>query len=428
MFETSKIDDIVFLYSPTDGIHSASLGVFIGAGARFESKNTKGIAHFLEHMLFKGSHRYSYKKIKQEIEGRGGMVNAFTSQETTAYYARILDKNTIKTVDIFLDMIKNPLLLTNEINKERKVIFEEIKMHRDLPHIHVTSLLEKLLWKNHPLGEDVAGKFTTISKITKKDLRGFHKKFYTPRNIIFSYVGSKPKDKIIHKISAAFKNCRNIKGEIKTKKPRLPGRPRFCVEQKKVSQTHVCVGFPVNKVVGLDYLKIKLMHVVLGANMSSRLFEQIRERRGLCYDITTEIYRFQDTGAFAVQSALTQSRMQVLLKHIFKELYKIKQKDISSPELRRAKDYLLGQMIIANEQPSGRMLYMAGAYRFYKKIYDPDYLYNYIDSITAAQIKTLARKIFDFNKVCIAAISSQKQLAQESIKKVIENNSNTYHV
>jgi predicted Zn-dependent peptidase len=181
-------------------------------------------------------------------------------------------------------------------------------------------------------------------------------------------------------------------------------------------------------VVGLDYLKIKLMHVVLGANMSSRLFEQIRERRGLCYDITTEIYRFQDTGAFAVQSALTQSRMQVLLKHIFKELYKIKQKDISSPELRRAKDYLLGQMIIANEQPSGRMLYMAGAYRFYKKIYDPDYLYNYIDSITAAQIKTLARKIFDFNKVCIAAISSQKQLAQESIKKVIENNSNTYHV
>ncbi|MFA5272469.1 MAG: pitrilysin family protein, partial [Candidatus Omnitrophota bacterium] len=189
MYEITNINGATFIFSPFQDVETASLGVFLKVGSRFEKANVRGISHFLEHMVFKGSKHYSYKEIKQEIEGRGGALNGFTSQESTAYYAHFLNKNLHLTLDILLDMVFYPRLMMSDIKKERNVILEEIKMYNDLPSSRATSILDKLLWPENSLGEEIIGSFSTVSKIQKEDLAGFKNSYYEPSNIIISCSG-----------------------------------------------------------------------------------------------------------------------------------------------------------------------------------------------------------------------------------------------
>ncbi|MBN3040388.1 MAG: insulinase family protein, partial [Candidatus Omnitrophica bacterium] len=184
MFELTKVKDLTFIYSPLKNIETASLGVFLGVGSRLESQQQKGIAHFLEHMVFKGTRKYSHLDIKQEIEGRGGSLNAFTSQEITAYYAHFLKKNLTKVLDILLDMVTEPLLNKKDIQRERNVILEEIKMYNDLPSSRASMLIDRLLWPNHPLGQEVIGFAKTVEKINQADLRRFQRGYYSPSRMV----------------------------------------------------------------------------------------------------------------------------------------------------------------------------------------------------------------------------------------------------
>ncbi len=197
MHEVININGADFIFSPFQNVETASVGVFLRGGARFEDRKVKGIAHFLEHMLFKGSRSYSHRQIKREIEGRGGSLNAFTGQEITAYYAHFLNKNLPRALDILLDMVFNPLLKEAEANKERNVILEEIKMYNDLPSFRAGMFLDGLLWKNHPLGEEIIGHVATVKGIKRKDLDNFRKKYYIPSNIVISFSGAYNKDKIV---------------------------------------------------------------------------------------------------------------------------------------------------------------------------------------------------------------------------------------
>lgn len=423
MHQLIPIKNSNLVFSPLKDIQTASLGIFIDVGSRYETKSKRGIAHFLEHLLFKGSKHYSYKKIKREIEGRGGMLNGFTTQEMTAYYAHFLNKNLEPTLDILLDMVFNPLLKKEDIDKERNVILEEIKMYNDLPLPRATAILDKLLWTKHPLGEEVIGSFPTVKGIKRGDLFTFKNRHYLPSRMIISCCGNVDKNKLI-KLLENKMSVKKTKSFIKQSKPTPLKGLHIKIENKKLQQTYLCIGFRSISYKSKDIFAAQLLNVILGANMSSRLFEQVRERRGLCYDISTEVRKHKDSGAFIIHLGLDKKKLEVALKAILDELKKISEKKVLPKELERAKDYLLGQIVMRLERPQGRMFYLAENYLALKRIYTVEELKRKIESVGASQIMKLAQNILKFNNMCISSVGDIEEKKTEArLRKICKERS-----
>lgn len=424
MYEVININGADFIFSPFQNIETASLGVFLRGGARFEDRKVKGIAHFLEHMLFKGSRSYSHRQIKREIEGRGGSLNAFTAQEITAYYAHFLNKNLPRALDILLDMVFNPLLKDQEINKERNVILEEIKMYNDLPSFRAGMLLDCLLWKNHPLGEEIIGHAATVKGINRKDLDDFRKKYYTPSNIIISFSGAYNKDKIVDLLAKKIRKTK-LKVNFRYSGPSPCRGLEVECEKKSLEQSHLCLGFRSVSCQSEKRLTAQLLNVILGANMSSRLFEELREKRSLCYDVSTEIRKYRDSGAFSVHLGLDKSKLTVALGSLLRELDKIKRKEVFSRELSRTKDYFLGQLALSLERPQGRMFYLAESFLTQGKIYSFEQIKEKVEAITPGEIKSLAQDIFKFENMRISYVGNIKDESRELIRKIAKKGA--YH-
>ncbi len=421
MFEIIDSLKVKLIFSEFPGLKTSSVGVFVNTGARHEDARVKGIAHFLEHMVFKGSKKYSYKKIKEEIEGRGGILNGFTSQEITGYYSHCLSYNIPHVLDILLDMVLFPLLDSKEIDKERKVILEEIKMHNDLPHVRANSLLDSLLWPNHPLGREVIGYFETVKNIERSNLRFFKDKFYSPSNIVIVCVSSCKKDKIYRIIREKTKDVPVSLVKVSKKHPPSLSKVNVVMEEKDIDQSHLCVGFRSFSARSKERFITEIIHIILGANMSSRLFEEIREKRGLCYDISTEVRRFKDSGSFSIHVGLDSRNIITVLSNIFKQLRLIKKKEISKKELERAKEYFLGQMLMSVERTSGRMFYLADSYLSTGKIYSVEKIKNIVDKIDTFSIRETAKKIFSFDRMCVSCVLRHKEKFEPALKKFIHN-------
>lgn len=418
MHEITNINGATFVFSPFENIETASFGVFIKVGSRFEASKLRGISHFLEHMVFKGSKNYSYREIKREIEGRGGALNGFTSQETTAYYAHFLNKNTSLTMDILLDMVFSPTLGANDINKERNVILEEIKMYNDLPSSRATSILDKLIWPRHSLGEEIIGDFSTVSSINRKDLMDFNNLYYSPSNIVISCSGNFDQKKIIGLLKERISKSNNsIKPSYILPKA-LKGL-HIKTEKKKIEQTHLCIGFRSISYSNPRRFVAEVLNVILGANMSSRLFEEVREKRALCYEISTDARKYKDSGAFVIHVGLNKHKVRIALSSILKELKKIKDGKVSEKELTRAKDYMLGQLVMSLERPQGRMFYLAENYISTGRIYSLQEIKEEIQNIKADDVRKLAGDIFDFNNMCVSLVGDVNQEAENLIREVV---------
>ena len=419
MHETISIGGLTLILSPLKNLQAASLGIFLKVGSRLEKKNVKGIAHFLEHMLFKGTSHYSYRKIKREIEGRGGSLNAFTSHEMTAYYAHFLKKNLINTLDIILDMVSNPLLRSLDVDRERNVILEEIKMYNDLPSSRVGMLLDRLLWKNHPLGEEVIGYASTVRQLTHRDLKDFRNKYYLPSNMVICIAGDFCRSEVINFLREKIKASKS-KVSLKITSPQPHKGLQIKCEKRTLEQTHLCLGF--RSISYLSNLKLiaELISIILGANMSSRLFEELREKKSLCYDISTELRKYKDSGAFLIHLGLDKSKITVAIRSILKELNKLKRNNLLSKELDRAKDYLLGQITMSLERPQGRMFYLAESYVTLGKIYPIEEIKKRIESITPLGIKRLAKRIFKFQDMCISCVGDIEDNLGDEIRTIIK--------
>lgn len=422
MYKIIKVGPLRLIHSSFLNFETASLGIFLKTGARFENKKQKGIAHFLEHMLFKGSDLYSYKKIKREIEGRGGILNGFTSQEITAYYAHFIKKNTLVTLDILLDMVLNPSLLSSEINKERDVVLEEIKMYNDLPGSCAETILDNLLWENHSLGQDIIGSQESIQKITRKDLINFKNNFYIPSNIVISFSGDYSANKIKKFIEGKIKNkIKNKRKRIQQKKPDTLKGVKIKIAKKDTQQSHLHLGF--RSICYKDDQRIvqELLHVILGANMSSRLFESLREKRSLCYAVSTSVKKFKDSGAFIIKVGLDKENIGLALSVIKEELNKVKNKLIAKSELTRAKDYFLGQLSMSLEQSQGRMFYFAQSYIKLDNIEGLEKIKEQIKAIEPYQIRDFSKKLFNFRNISISAVGNLDSELATKIKTIIKS-------
>ncbi|MFH1640806.1 MAG: pitrilysin family protein, partial [Candidatus Omnitrophota bacterium] len=304
--------------------NSVAVGIWIKVGGRDESEEHKGIAHFLEHLVFKGSKKYSCRKLKESIEGVGGSLNGFTSEEMTCYLTKLPKRHLDLGLEILSDMAMNPRLLQEEIDKERAVILEEIKMYKDLPQSYVHELLDELLWPKHTLGMPIAGTAESVSNINREEMTSFHRKYYTFSNMVVSLAGNLEYDKIIKKVRNIFSGAESKFIEASSDVKEEQKLAQFKLLAKDTEQTHLSLGFHAFKRDHPLRHAMGLLHVILGGNMSSRMFNELREKRGLAYEIGTNVKRFRDTGAFIVHAGIDNRKVQEAVGLILKELEKIK--------------------------------------------------------------------------------------------------------
>jgi len=393
-------------------MQSVALGIWIKTGGRYETPEYKGIAHYLEHLVFKGSKKYSCRKIKESIEGVGGSLNGFTSEELTCYLVKLPKSHLHLAVDILSDMAINPLLQPEEIEKERTVILEEAKMYKDLPQSYVYELLDELLWPNQPLGMTIIGTVESIGRINKESLSLFKNQYYAPSNIVVSAAGALEHNKFTRRIKSIFsplKN-RNVNAFVRVKEEQY--RPQLKLMHKDTEQTHLVLGFHGFKRDHPLKYALGLLHIILGANMSSRLFDELREKRGLAYEIGTQVKYFQDTGAFIVHAGIDNLKVNDSVELILKELGKTKDKLVSIDEFKRAKEFYLGQLALSLEETLDHMLWIGESTAAIGQVLSFKDIVKKINRVRREDIREVAGCVFKEKSLNLALIGPLKDSEQ----------------
>jgi len=418
MYKKTRLDNgltVVTYYMPNRV--SVALGIWIKVGARYEQARINGISHFLEHLLFKGTKKRSCEEIKQSIEGIGGSLNAFTSEELTCYLAKIPGKYLACALDVLGDMVINPTLAPGDIEMERRVILEEIRMYKDLPGHYVSDLLTKLLWPKQPLGMNIAGEAESVRAINRNHLVSYKQRFYQPNNIVVVACGAL-------KHEAVLKECRRAipsltQGQRNGFRParEKQSSPQLRCQVKDTEQTHLALGMHALPRNHPERFCLGLLHIVLGANMSSRLFREVRERRGLAYEIGTAVKFYQDTGAFVVHAGVDNRRVKETLEVILEQLREIKKTAVGSEELKRAKEYYVGQLRLGLEETVGHMGWLGENFVSLNKFLWPEEIIRRVKKISPDKLKRLANKILKRSKLNLALIGPLKAKDKQRIKK-----------
>lgn len=399
---------------------SAAVAVWIKAGGRYETKAQSGISHFLEHMLFKGTKTRSTRRIKEEIEGVGGLLNAFTGEEVTCYFAKLLKEHYPRALEVLSDMALNATLPNHEFIREKPVILEEIKMYHDLPSHHVHDLMGELLWPDQPLGRTLSGTPESVSRLGRTDLAAYMKKHYQNANILIAVSGNIPHAEVVEKVRAIYEGRPAKKESVFSKAVSRQSGPRTNFFEKKTEQTHLVIGLHALPRLHPDRYKLGLLHIMLGANMSSRLFEEVREKRGLAYEIKTGVSAYHDAGAFTVSAGVETAKTARAVSVILKELSKISKQFVRPGELRRAKDYFLSQISLGVEDTLDHLLWAGEKLLCGNELPDKEDMRRKIESVTLEEVRETAGKIFRTNNLNLALIGPVAGKMQKEIKKGLE--------
>jgi len=402
---------IISEYMPNT--YSATIMFWIDAGSGIEKLELNGISHFIEHMFFKGTINRSAQTIVQAIEDTGGSMNAFTEKEFTCCYARVLSDQTPVAVDILMDMIFNSLYSPADIEIERQVILEEIKMYEDTPDELVHDQFIKSFWNNHPLGQPVAGTLDTVKKISREDILQFIRDYYTPSNITISIAGNFDEENIISKISETAGQINLIS---KVKEIKIPEvTPVKTILKKDIEQTHICLGSKSISILDDDRYALAIIDVCLGGSMSSRLFQEIREKRGLVYSINTYEAIYRTAGIFGIYAGTNPSNVNEVIKLIWDEMEKIKVEGLRSDEFERAKTQIKGGLLIGLESTKYRAGRNGRSELYFNRLFSTEEICDAIDRVTQADIIRLSNQMFDKKAMGIAMICPKEYADKELI-------------
>ena len=397
-------------------MESVTLGIWVRVGGRYETTKIAGISHFIEHLLFKGTRSRSALKIKETIEAAGGTLNGFTGEEFTCYYAKVLKNKVRSALDVLSDMVLHARLEQKDIEKEKQVIIEEIKMYWDLPSSYVHDLLNELIWANHPLGMHLAGTPETIQSLMAHQIRDYKQKFYHPPNFLISAVGSVSHEEIVQRCEKLFRPLG--RGKLWTFKranfKQLESRVLF--RAKQTEQTHLCLGFRTLGCFHPDRFPLALLSIILGGNMSSRLFQEVREKQSLAYEIGSHVRQYQDTGAFVVNAGVENIKTQKAVKVILEQLQKICQTPLSLRELKKAKEFYRGQLLLGLEDTSEHMIWLGENILTMGKIVKPEELLLQIEKVSIQDVQRTAKKVFVKSKLSLAIIGPLTETQQREIR------------
>jgi len=389
-------------------MESVSIGVWVGVGSRYETEEQSGVSHFLEHILFKGTKTRTGKEISEEVEGRGGSLNAFTGEEYTCYYFKVPGHHFKKGFEILSDMFLNPSLDEEEIKKEKEVVFEEINMYLDQPAQHVHELFNELLWPEQPLGRMILGSPETLKKLSPKSIADYKNWGYIPPKTVIAVAGKVTHDQVIEETKRHFpsdgaKEIPTFKAVIESQK-----KPEAKLLEKGTEQFHLCVGLRAYPREHPHRYAQRLLSIALGENMSSRLFQEIREERGLAYDIHSSVSRYHDTGLFTVSAGLEKKKLKDALAVILKEMGKIKENLISDEELRRAKEYYIGQLVLGLEKTMNSMLWVGENFVCSDQVLTKEEVIEKIQEVDCEQIRNVAQELFTDERLNLSLIGPIK--------------------
>jgi predicted Zn-dependent peptidase len=377
-------------------VRSVTLGIWVTTGSRDEPPRIAGASHFLEHLLFKGTRTRSARDIAETFDAVGGDLNAFTGKEHTAFYARVLDRDVPMAVEYLCDMLQHSLIKANDLDAERTVILEEINMHEDAPDELVHDLFMENLWPGDPIGRPVLGTVETISDMSRDQVRRFWKRHYLPGNFVVAAAGNLDHEKV-EALASSFMEPRP---EIEARGTRVhaEGRPPkpvggIHIRRRPTEQAHICVGtagLPRNHP---ERFAFGVVNDAIGGGMSSRLFQEIREKRGLVYAVFSYHSMFAQTGAFVVYAGTAPSRTPEVLELITRELADVAEKGITDEELDRAKSHMKGSMVLSLEETSGRMSRLGKSEIAHGEVISLDEVLERIDAVTADDAREVAEKV-----------------------------------
>jgi predicted Zn-dependent peptidase len=384
---------------------AASIGLFVGVGSRYESDKMGGASHFIEHMLFKGtSRRPTARQIAEAIEGIGGYSNAYTDQETTTYWAKVAAPHFADAADVLTDMFRGSVFDPGEIEKERRVIIEEINMTMDVPDQWVGILLGQVVWPDHPLGRDVAGTRQTVHGITRSQLLDFVDHYYLPKRTVVSVAGNVTHQEVLRVIGEQLADWPSGPAISCLPAPNGVTSPRWAVEHRSTEQGHLCLAVPGLPRSHPDRFALGLLNTILGEGMSSRLFLEVREAQGLAYAVDSSLTLLDETGLLIVYTGVDPDRAPLAVRAVLAELDRLRQEPVPQAELEKAREYVKGRLVLGLEDSGAVSGWYGRQVLLLDKTLTPDEVLAEYDKVTAEDIQRLAQSLFTGDQLYLVAV------------------------
>jgi len=424
MYNRSVLDNgLRVVTSSMPHSRSVCLAILVGAGSCYESKEEAGISHFAEHLFFKGTERRpTSREITQDIEGVGGIINGGTDKEMTVFWCKVAGPHFSIALDVLSDLLLNSRFDTTDIEKERQVIIEEINMNMDIPQQRVDMLIDELLWPEQPLGREVTGYKATVSSLTRDRLLNYVARRYIPNNIVLSIAGNIRHEETMAQIAPRFD--KRPAGELVTaySTDDKQTEPRLRIDPKDIEQAHLCLAVHGFSRSHPQRFTVDLLNTVLGGGMSSRLFMEIRERRGLAYDIHSYTEHFLDSGTFGIYAGVDPSKTESALAAILEELSKIRQ-GITASELTRARELSKGRLYLRFEDSQNVALWYGTQEILLREILDIDDVVSIVDAITIDELQQVAQKILTgsgLNLAITGPVGKHSPLNENALRQLLK--------
>ena len=384
-------------------VRSVSLGIWIGSGSRVEQGPENGLSHFIEHMVFKGTKHRSAEEIARSVDSVGGGLDAFTSKELVSFNTKVLDQHLPIALDVIADLVLNPLFRAEDIEKEKSVILEEIKMEADQPEFVLHEAFIGNFWKNHGLGKPILGTKETVKKFGQEMLLDFYSRVYSPKNILITAAGNLEHDDIVKLVREKFSGLREG-GPLPVDKAPKTYAPLILKKKESLEQVHIAMGVPAYPLAHELRFPLYVLNTVLGGGMSSRLFQNIREKQGLAYAVYSELNLFSDTGCLTVYAGTAIETAKQVVNSVMQEFRQLKDEFIGADELQRAKDHLKGSLMLSLESTSSRMSNLARQELYFDRFMSLDEMIDSIDSVTQEEVQMIAQEFFRTESVALAML------------------------
>jgi predicted Zn-dependent peptidase len=394
---------LIVLTEQMEHLRSVAMGVWIKSGSRCEPAETNGISHFVEHMLFKGTRSRSAQHIAREMDSIGGNLDAFTSKETICFNVKSLADHVPIALDVLSDLVLNPVFAPSDIERERGVILEEIKIDEDNPDVLVHELFTQNFWKGHPLGKPILGTTETVGRLDQQQLFAYHGDWFHGGNMVFSAAGNLDHDRFTEALAGKFAS---LPGGV-ARDELLAPRPSAGIQlrnKKSLEQVQICLGVPAPPITDNNRYATLILNTVLGGGMSSRLFQTIREERGMVYSIYSDLSPYRDTGTLCVYAGTSVSKALEVVELILAEFRKLKQELLGEEELTRAKDQLKGNILLGLESSNSRMANLARQEMYFHQFFTVDEIIARIGEVTAAQVQTMAQRLFEPERIAVTLL------------------------
>jgi len=386
-------------------IRSVSIGIWIKTGSRDEDLQWNGISHFIEHMVFKGTKHRSAEDIARQVDSIGGNMDAFTAKECVCFNVKVLDEHLPVAMDVLSDLVLNPVFDAQDIGRERGVILEEIKMDEDNPDYLVHEIFTQNFWKDHPLGKPILGTKDTVKKFEREPVLDFYKQRFAPGNLIICAAGNLKHAQFVELVAKYFEHMKPMKNGFHSPQPKIV--PRIIMRNKKaLEQVQICMGVPSHPIAHQKRHASYILNTLLGGGMSSRLFQNIRERQGLAYAIYSDLNPYRDTGCLCVYAGTSRQSAGKVVQSIVSEFRKLKSEPVPEEELRRSKDQLKGSLMLSLESSTARMSNLARQEMYFDRFYTLDELIEKIEGVTVEELKDLANGFFHTESIAVTVLGN----------------------